>query len=82
VTTGAHTYYRPYVVLAEDEDQARWFVAVLQDALDECPWVINETEEFAHQGEALPGVYQVLLTRVLFPREVEPGFRAAPAARS
>jgi tetratricopeptide (TPR) repeat protein len=66
---GAQVYFRPYVVLAEDEDQARWFVAELQDALDQHPWRIAETETFDHDGDALAGVYQLLLARVLFQRE-------------
>ena len=69
VDCGSQVYFRPYVVLAEDEDQARWFVAELQDALDGNGWRITETETFAHDGEALAGVYQLLLTRVLFQRE-------------
>jgi tetratricopeptide (TPR) repeat protein len=66
---GEQAYYRPYVVLAADEDQARWFVAELQDALGGEPWRIVEAETFQQEGEALAGVYQLLLTRVLFPRE-------------
>jgi tetratricopeptide (TPR) repeat protein len=69
VDCGGEVYFRPYVILAEDEDQARWFVAELQDALDGNPWRISETETFVHDGEALAGVYQLLLTRVLFQRE-------------
>jgi tetratricopeptide (TPR) repeat protein len=66
---GSQVYFRPYVVLAEDEDQARWFVAELQDALDPHPWRITETETFDHDGEARAGIYQLLLARVLFQRE-------------
>ncbi|HEU4752874.1 MAG TPA: tetratricopeptide repeat protein [Armatimonadota bacterium] len=78
---GAEAYYRPFVVLAEDEDQARWFVAELQDALDACPWRICEADEFTHQGEALAGVYQVLLTSVLFPKDEAPARSRAAVAR-
>lgn len=69
VDCGMQVYFRPYVVLAENQEQARWFVAELQDALDTHPWRIAETELFEHEGEALAGIYQLLLTRVLFPRE-------------
>jgi tetratricopeptide (TPR) repeat protein len=69
VDCGMQVYFRPYVVLAENLEQARWFVAELQDALDTHPWGIAETELFEHEGEALAGIYQLLLTRVLFPRE-------------
>jgi tetratricopeptide (TPR) repeat protein len=65
---GDNSYFRPYVVLAEDEEQARWYVAELQDALDTAPWSILESESFPNEGETLPGVYHLLLTRVLFPR--------------
>lgn len=69
VENGDQIYYRPYVVLAETEEQARWFAAELQDSLDPSPWRIVETEHFPHEGETLAGVCQVLLTRVLFPRD-------------
>jgi tetratricopeptide (TPR) repeat protein len=71
VLSGEHSYFRPYVLLAENEDQARSIVAELQDELDDSPWRIVETETFPHEheGETLVGVYHVLLTRVLFPRD-------------
>ncbi len=72
VICGDESYFRPYVVLAENEQQARWFVAQIQDALDDDPWRLVETEAFYHHNVSLAGVYQMLLTRVLFPREAEP----------
>lgn len=68
---GEQTYFRPFVVLAEDEPQAGDFVAEIQRALDPNPWWILETEYFDHDGETLAGVHHVLLTRVLFPRETQ-----------
>ena len=68
VERGPEVYYRPYVLLAGDEEQAQEFVAELQDELDPSPWRVLESESFDHEGEAVPGVYQVLLRRVLFPR--------------
>jgi Flp pilus assembly protein TadD len=66
------SYFRPYLVLAEDEPEARELVAELQDTLESSPWRVAEAENFQceaeENGEALTGVYQVLLTRVLFPR--------------
>lgn len=69
VDAGEQMYFRPYVVLAENETDARDFVAELQETLDRSSWRIAETEYFEHDAEALAGVYQVLLTRVLFPRD-------------
>lgn len=67
------SYFRPYLVLAEDEPEARELVAELQGTLEASPWRVAEAENFRceadEKGEALTGVYQVLLTRVLFPRE-------------
>lgn len=68
VDCGLETYYRPYVVLAQSEDEALAYVAELQDELDPHPWQLLESETFDHQGEALPGVYQLQLKRVLFPK--------------
>ncbi len=64
-------YFRPYVVLARDEAQALEMVTELQALLDPAPWRIIETEQFRHQGEALRGICQVMLTRVLFPKPEE-----------
>jgi len=64
-------YYRPYVVLAQDEEEAGRHVAEIQNALDNSPWIIVEVERFAHEGEAQTGVYHVLLTRVLFALEAQ-----------
>ncbi len=69
IDCGAEVYYRPYVVLAADEEQARWLVAEMQDELDASPWQVLEGESFDHEGEAAPGVYQVNLRRVMFPRD-------------
>lgn len=69
---GECSYFRPYVVLAEDPLEARDYVAALQNALDPSPWSVVEEERFVHDGEAVSGVYHLLLTRVLFPREREP----------
>jgi tetratricopeptide (TPR) repeat protein len=70
VDCGAEVYYRPYVVTAETETEARCCVADLQDALDSSPWRVAEVESFHHPGESSAvGVHQVLLTRVLFARE-------------
>ena len=69
VICGEESYFRPYVVLAESQEQARWFVAQIQDALDPHPWRLVETAEFDHRGMSQAGVYQMLLTRVLFPRD-------------
>jgi tetratricopeptide (TPR) repeat protein len=69
------SYFRPYVVLAENEEQAEEFVRELQDTLDPAAWEIAETEHFPHDGEALAGVYHLLLTRVLFPREERQGLK-------
>lgn len=68
VASGPRTYFRPYVVLAEAEDQGIGFAAELQAALDEDPWKVAEVETFPHGGEALAGVYNVLLSKVFFPR--------------
>ena len=74
------SYFRPYLVLAEDEPEARELVAELQDTLEASPWRVAEAENFRceadENGEALTGVYQVLLTRVLFPREPTTGIVA------
>lgn len=78
VRIGDSAYYRPYVVLAETEAQARAWVAELQEALDPSPWEVAEVEQFAQDGTVLAGVYQVLLTRVLFPLE-DPLFHPADA---
>lgn len=69
VFCGEQSYFRPYVVLAPDVASARALAAELQDALDSAPWRLAEVEHLDHQGETLAGVYQVLLTRVLFPSE-------------
>lgn len=68
---GSRSYYRPFVVLAPDEGAARECVSDLQTELDSCPWSIVEVESFPHDGETEPGVYHVLLTRVLFDRAAE-----------
>ena len=62
-------FFRPYVVLAPNAEEADGYVAALQDALDSLPWRIVERGAFPHRGKAQPGVYQVLLTRVIFPPE-------------
>ncbi len=69
VVSGESSYFRPYVVLAESEEQALEFVAEMQDALDASAWHVVERESFEHPEDSLAGIYQVLLTRVLFPRE-------------
>ena len=60
-------YFRPYMVLAASEDEAVECAAEVQEALDSCPWVVAEKHMFPHRERTLVGVYQVLLTRVLFP---------------
>jgi len=72
VDCGDESYYRPFVVLARDEARAREYVREIQDALDTGPWRVAERERFSQAGEALAGVYAVLLTRVLFPRDHNP----------
>jgi Tfp pilus assembly protein PilF len=70
VEAGTQSYFRPFVVLAEDERGARELAIELQEALDPNPWRIAESESFPHDGsKCLVGVYQLLLTRVLFDRE-------------
>jgi Tfp pilus assembly protein PilF len=66
---GESSYFRPYVVLAESEERAREIVGELQEALDDCPWEVAEVETFRQPGEALTGVYNVMLSRVMFQRE-------------
>lgn len=68
VASGQQSYFRPFVVLAESQEQGIGFAAELQAALDEAPWRIAEVETFSHGSEALAGVYGVLLAKVLFPR--------------
>lgn len=69
---GRMSYFRPYLVLARDEAHALGLIAEIQDALDAAPWSTTEVECFPWSGPRrsppLAGVYQVLLTRVLFPR--------------
>jgi hypothetical protein len=55
------------MVLAGSEDEAVDCAAELQEALDSCPWAVAEKHVFPYRDRTLVGVYQVLLTRVLFP---------------
>jgi tetratricopeptide (TPR) repeat protein len=66
---GDHAYYRPYVVLAPNEGEAREAVEQLQSRLDTAPWEVLEVDRIPHRSKAQSGVYQVLLSRVLLPLE-------------
>jgi len=65
---GDWTAYRPCVVLAEDADQARWFLGEVLEAADPHPTVVVEEESFPAATDSLLGVYQLGPLSRRFPR--------------